>query len=108
MSRTSCETAKLFSACWTTLTLSRRPPLRRHARIQLNCGKTRVWNAAGEEPTGIAELQSGSEATIRVGDWSLPQDQQGLVVLGTPLGSDAFVQGHLLLNRAEHDCLPCD
>ena len=82
-----------------------RAALWRHARIELNGGKTRVWNAAGEEPTGIAELQSRSETTIWVGDWSLPQDQQGLVVLGTPLGSDAFVQRQLVLKRAEHDCL---
>ena len=27
-----------------------------HARIQLNAGKTRIWNAAGEEPPDIAHL----------------------------------------------------
>ena len=26
----------------------------RHARVQLNGGKTRIWNAAGEEPPHIA------------------------------------------------------
>jgi len=28
-----------------------------HARVQLNQGKTRVWNAAGEEPPNLAALQ---------------------------------------------------
>ena len=38
-------------------------------------------------------------------DWSLRPDQQGLLVLGTPLGSDAFVPRLLELKRAEHDKL---
>ena len=28
-----------------------------HARVQLNQGKTRVWNAAGEEPPNLAAVQ---------------------------------------------------
>ena len=82
-----------------------RAALWRHARVELNRGKTRVWNAAGEEPPGIADMQGDSDAVVWTGDWSLRPDQQGLLVLGTPLGSDAFVQRQLELKRAEHDRL---
>eukprot|EP00439_Symbiodinium_sp_Y106_P022169 s7562_g2.t1 len=44
------------------------------ARIRLHEGKTRIWNAAGEDPPAIADL--GGSATVN----------QGLTVLGSPLG----------------------
>ena len=50
-------------------------------------------------------MQGDSDAVVWTGDWSLRPDQQGLLVLGTPLGSDAFVQRQLELKRAEHDRL---
>ena len=34
-----------------------------HARIRLHEGKTRIWNAAGEEPPNIADLAADSEPT---------------------------------------------
>eukprot|EP00439_Symbiodinium_sp_Y106_P055787 s4313_g7.t1 len=43
-----------------------------HARIRLHEGKTRIWNAAGEEPPNIADLAADSEP-VWVGDWSLPR-----------------------------------
>ena len=49
------------------------------ANIQLHTGKTRVWNRAGVEPPGVREL--GSDV------WS----PQGVVVLGSPVGTNAFV-----------------
>ena len=75
------------------------------ARIELNSRKTRVWNAAGEEPPGIAALQGEAHTAVWVGDWTLPPTQQGLTVLGTPVGSDAYVQHRLALKRDEHDRL---
>ena len=45
-----------------------------HARIRLNAGKTRVWNAAGEEPPGIDHLQTASGGPVWTGAWSLPPD----------------------------------
>ncbi|OLP82880.1 hypothetical protein AK812_SmicGene36427 [Symbiodinium microadriaticum] len=82
-----------------------RAALWRHARVELNRGKTRVWNTAGKEPPGIADVQGDSDAVVWTGDWSLRPDKQGLLVLGTPLGNDAFVQRQLELKRAEHDKL---
>ena len=76
-----------------------------HARVELNFGKTRIWNAAGEEPRDIADLQQEGGDAVWVGDWSLPQEQQGLVVLGAPIGNEAYVQRQLRLKRDEHDRL---
>ena len=42
---------------------------------------------------------------IWTGDWSLPRDRQGLLVLGTPLGTDEYVHGVLAAKRAEHERL---
>ena len=50
------------------------------AGIQLHLGKTRVWNKDGVLPAGVATL--GAEV------WS----PDGIVVLGTPIGSNAFCQ----------------
>eukprot|EP00439_Symbiodinium_sp_Y106_P003249 s2597_g1.t1 len=58
----------------------------RHARLRLHQGKTRVWNAAGEEPSGLARLQPVAADPVWTGAWSLPADQRGLLVLGAPLG----------------------
>ena len=67
------------------------------------CCKTRVWNAAGEEAPGIAHLQAPWGEPVWTGSWSLPAAQQGLVVLGAALGSDAFVQHELRRKRGLHD-----
>ena len=75
------------------------------ARVQLNRGKTRIWNSAGEEPPCIEGLQREISDPVWVGDWALPRHQQGLTVLGTPLGADAFVQHQLRLKREAQDCL---
>ena len=77
----------------------------RHARIRLNQGKTRVWNAAGEEPADLACLQPTGAEPVWTGAWSLPADQQGLLVLGAPLGSEAFVQQELHRKRETQDQL---
>ena len=53
--------------------------LERVAGIQLHEGKTRVFNTAGREPPDVGAL--GSEV------WS----PSGVIVLGTPIGSPAYV-----------------
>ena len=78
-----------------------------HANIDLNLGKTRVWNAAGEEPEGLAaELPPlPGHPPVWVGAHSLPAEQQGMGVLGTPSGSDAFVDAFLQHKIRTHTSL---
>ena len=78
--------------------------LRDHARMEVNLGKTRAWNAAGVEPSGIAELGTADDPCW-VGDRTLEPDRQGLLLLGTPLGSHDYVQTQLADKRREHDLL---
>ena len=71
------------------------------ACIRLNKGKTRVWNAACR----LARVQP--VGTKPVWDaWSLPVDQQGLLVLDAPLGSEAFVQLELCRKRETRTSSP--
>ena len=51
--------------------------------IALHEGKTRVWNKAGFRPDGIQNL--GENA------WS----PEGIKVLGTPIGTEEFVEMHI-------------
>ena len=87
--------------------LALRQALKSHANVHLNVGKTRVWNAAGEESPGLSEwmppAQDGSP--VWVGDPTLPPELQGIHVLGTPLGHDAFQKAALLAKRCQHDAL---
>ncbi|CAE7347419.1 unnamed protein product, partial [Symbiodinium pilosum] len=57
------------------------------------------------EPANIGDLRPVGGDPVWVGDWALPRDQQGLKVLGTPLGSEAFVRNQLVLKREAHDRL---
>ena len=50
-----------------------------------------MYNRSGVEPPRTRDLQQRPEDTVWVGDRTLPEDQQGLKVLGTPLGTAAFV-----------------
>ena len=67
--------------------------------------KTRVWNAAGEEPSDLARLQPIGADLVWTGALYLPGDQQGLLVLGAPLGSAAFVRRELGRKRAVQEQL---
>ena len=62
-----------------------------HARISLHLGKTQVWNRAGECPPACEEMQLAAvqvdpEARVWKGDVSRPRSEQGLKILGTPVG----------------------
>lgn len=57
--------------------------LRDYAGISLNTAKTRVWNESGVPPPNVQQL--GDDA------WS----SEGVVILGTPVGSSVFVEGKL-------------
>ena len=75
------------------------------SRVELSSRRTRVWNTAGEEPPRLSVLQGDADTAIWVGDWALPPQQQGLTVLGTPFGSDAYVRLRLAQTHEEHDRL---
>ena len=79
--------------------------LQAHAGIQVNLGKTRAWSAGGVLLPGVEAFGSAGDPNW-VGDPSLPPDKQGLVVLGSPLGSLSFTQMLLAEKRAAQDALP--
>ena len=81
--------------------------LKTHADIDLHLGKTKARSAAGEEPPGLREIVGGGPDDLPtwVGDAALPPEQQGLMVLGTPLGNAAYVQAALQSKREAHDAL---
>ena len=72
-----------------------------HAHIQLNSGKTRVWNLAGVPPPNLEPLG----ADVWVGNPALPPEQRGLTVPGAPLGTPEYQRHHLNQTRASHQAL---
>ena len=73
--------------------------LRRHSNIRVHLGKVKNWNASGVRPRDCDILQRIAAASdSRESVWKcsdLPADQQGIKVLGTPLGPEDFVAAHL-------------
>ena len=77
-----------------------------HVCIRINCGKTKVWNKAGIRPAAYDAL----ERIARIGNpraivWKgpgVPTHEQGIKVLGTPLGHEDFVAAHLESVLADH------
>ena len=70
--------------------------LYRHARISIHLWKRKVWNSGGEEPEACATLQVAARnvdptATVWRGDPTVPVALQGVKILGTPVGHEAFV-----------------
>ena len=66
----------------------------RLANIQVHLGKTQAWNAAGEEPPGLVAAlpRLDGDPPSWTGSWALPPEEQGLIVLGSPLGSPEYHQ----------------
>ena len=83
-----------------------RDAILQHAGINLHQGKTRVWNKAGSTPANIHTLQPvGQDARVWVGDQTLPPTEQGLQVLGAPIGSLAYIEAALARTTAKHAVL---
>ena len=80
-----------------------------HARIHNNTGKTQVWNAAGVRPPACDHLERIAQLTdpdARV--WkgpTLPTTEQGVRILGTPVGNPDYVQAFLGKVLEEHHVL---
>ena len=91
--------AELESALWD------------HAGIRINLDKTQLFNRGGFLPPGCQHiLQAGKEMTPPVIVWrgdTFPNHQQGIVVLGTPVGHEEFVKSQLWCKLQEHNPKPC-
>ena len=77
-----------------------------HSGIRIHGGKTRVWNSGGVRPPACDALERiarAADADENVWRGSqLPFHQQGIKVLGTPLGHPEFVRAHLDRIAIEH------
>ena len=79
-----------------------------HARIQVNQGKTQVWNRCGERFRDCDHLffrTDGTRNDVWRGHPALPTHKQGIIVLGTPLGCTDFVEAQLAEKTEEHGIL---
>ena len=74
-----------------------------HTGIRLHAGKTQIWNGAGTEPPNVRDL--ASTAAVWLGDAHLPPHQQGLKVLGLPVGSMEYIQAELRQLQAKQQPL---
>ena len=81
-----------------------------HARIHLNLGKTQVWNKGGTQLSGVEAMTRAAcalkpDAVVWRDDPMLPPVQQGLKVLGVPIGQNAFVLHFLETKSIEQQVL---
>ena len=81
--------------------------LQTRASIRIHGGKTKIWNQAGERPPICDVLeriaqQNNPRARVWRGS-EVPTAQQGIKVLGTPLGHPDFVRQHLRDVSEEHE-----
>ena len=82
----------------------------RHARISVHQGKTQLWNRAGVVPSGTEALTAAArvedeDAIVWRGDPELPEVEQGIRLLGTPLGHPVFVEDQLARLTTSHRVL---
>ena len=71
-----------------------------HSAIRVHHGKTHLWNKGGVEPTEVEALTAAARvsdptAIVWRGDPALPPSEQGVRILGTPLGHPEFVRAEL-------------
>ena len=81
-----------------------------HAGMSLHAVKTKVWNRSGACPPACVAMQRAAvavspTAVVWRGDHELPTHQQGLKVLGVPLGHPDFVLKFLEAKIAKHRVL---
>ena len=84
--------------------------LRTHTGIEVHQGKTQLWNRAGVALAGSAALTAAARladpsAIMWRGDPRLPPDEQGVKILGTPLGHTSYVRSQLAALTAKHEHL---
>ena len=81
-----------------------------HSRIRINGGKTQIWNRGGFIAPDHGVLfaiacQDDPDAQIWFGDHVAPESERGVRVLGTLLGSNAFVRAQLQAIGESHELL---
>ena len=79
-----------------------------HTSIQIHRGKTQLWNragVAGSVALTVAAKAVDPDAIVWRGDAELNPEDQGVVILGTPLGHEEFVRSHLDKKSVKHDQL---
>ena len=81
-----------------------------HSAIRVHLGKTKLWNQGGVVPSGTAALTAAArisdpDATMWCGDQALPTSEQGIRILGTPLGHPDYVRAELSQLSVKHDAL---
>ena len=79
-------------------------PLWTRAGISLHAGKTQIWNKSGRCTPGCESIFEAArvadpKTVVWKGDQTLPTDQQGVVVLGAPLG-----HAHFMISSARGFC----
>ena len=84
-----------------------REELWRHAKISVHHGKTCIWNRGGVIPDRCDELEAAARAVHpRARVWRGSHDdrfeEQGITILGTPVGRPEFVERELAKILADH------
>ena len=84
-----------------------REELWRHAKISVHHGKTCIWNRGGVVPDRCDELEAAARAVnprARVcrGSHEDRLEDQGITILGTPVGRPEFVERELAKILANH------
>ena len=82
--------------------------LEENARIQMHLGKTQVWNRGGHMPPGCDAMQVAAQRVdphARVWRGEGPSHEQGIRVLGIPIGHVDVVQAQLRSKTEVHRVL---
>ena len=78
--------------------------------LGVHVGKTQVWNAIGERPEACDALERiAQEEDPSAGVWKgsdIPNVEQRVRVLGTPLRHVDFVEAQLTKKLTEHNVFP--
>ena len=84
--------------------------LEQYARIQVHLGKTQVWNRGGHVPPACVEMQAAADradpqSQARIWRGAGLPSQQGIRVLGIPIGHKEYVQAELRATTEKHSIL---
>ena len=83
--------------------------LLRHAGIRIHVGKTKVWNKAGVRPQICDVLERmGRDNDLSARVWrgsGVPSAEQGVKILGAPLGHQDYVRRFLSKVSEKHQIL---